>query len=201
MEARLVYSTNGVDVELEKMEFEKLDEFTYSNFETEEDIINCPDYMEKIGDLPKDGNVTVMYHGFDMPISIGEYFAAFGNDIFSGEQSMSVLVKQRNIGTTKKSIRESIIGIFTDMSVVEEFHELFKDFYSSRDNLLYLASIVNENMDDALEGVKTIVDDAMDGSDGYFAGRIFIDGLSNFETVKIKEKKEHPYTSQFVKKN
>lgn len=194
MEARLVYSTNGVDVELEKMEFEKLDEFTYSNFETEEDIINCPDYMEKIGDLPRDGNVTVMYHGFDMPINIGEYFAAFGNDIFSGEQSMSVLVKQRNTGTTKKSIRESILGTFTDMSVVCEFYELFKDLYSSKDRLFYLASLVNENMDDALEGVKTIVDDAMDGSDGYFAGRIFIDGLSEFESVKNKNRNGQSYS-------
>ena len=47
----------------------------------------------------------------------------------------------------------------------------------------------SENDKLVFEGIKRIIDDATGHCDGYFVGRMFIDGLSRFETVKNKDEK------------
>ena len=39
------------------------------------------------------------------------------------------------------------------------------------------------------EGIKRIINDTTAHSEGYFVGRMFVDGLSRFETVKNKDEK------------
>lgn len=200
MEARLVYIVGGEVIELERGEFEALDEFTYSGFESEEDIINSPKYREKLAHLPKDGEVKVAFSGYDIPIKALDYFTEFGNNPFDGEQTMSVLVSGRGIGPSKRSLRENIVRTLSSEEVVREFHDNFKHRYTKREEFLYCVGMINENDQDVFEGIRRILNEATDGYDGYFVGRVFLDGLSKYESVKNKDKNGVLYSPKLIKK-
>lgn len=190
MNARLVYVVNGVETELERMEFEALDQLTYSAFGSEEDIINSPRYASKLEHLPKDGEVRIAFSGMDVPVKAIDYFAEFGFDPFKkGSQYMSVLVNDRKIGPTTRGLRENIVRTLCDVEVVEEFYEMFKERYTPKERFYHTIGMLNEDNELVFEGIKRIINDATGHRDGYFVGRMFIDGLSRFETVKNKDEK------------
>lgn len=190
MIARLVYIVNGVEIELEKMDIEALDQLTYSAFGNEEDIINSPRYEKKLQGLPTDGEVKVAFYGMDVPVKAIDYFAEFGFDPFKqGSQYMSVLVNDRKIGPTTRGLRENIVRTLCDVEVVEEFYEMFKERYTPKERFYHTIGMIGENNSLVFEGIKRIINDATAHYDGYFVGRMFIDGLSRFETVKNKDEK------------
>ena len=190
MNARLVYIVNGVEIELEKMDIEALDQLTYSAFGNEEDIINSPRYESKLGHLPKDGEVKIAFQGMDVPVKAIDYFAEFGFDPFKqGSQYMSVLVNDRKIGPTTRSLRENIVRTLCDVDVVEEFYEMFQERFTLKERFYHTIGMFSENDKLVFEGIKRIIDDATGHHEGYFVGRMFIDGLSRFESVKNKDEK------------
>lgn len=190
MIARLVYITGGQEVELEKMDLEALDELTYAAFGSEEDVIESPRYDKILQGLPKDGEVKIAFDGMDVPIKAIDYFAEFGFDPFKkGSQYMSVLVGDRKIGPTTHSIRENIVRTLCDIEVVEEFYELFKEKYTAKERFYHALGMLNENDRLVFDGIKRIIDDATGHHDGYLVGRMFIDGLSRFESVQNKDEK------------
>ena len=201
MKARLVYFVDGMAVELESMDFEALDELTYAAFGSEEDIIESPRYYDKLKGLPKNGQVKVAFSGFDIPVRAVDYYAELGNNPFDGEQTMSVLVGNRRIGPSKRSIRENIARTLCDEAVVREFHDTFKHRYTPREEFLFCIGMLLENDKDVFEGVKRILDEATAGYEGYFVGRAFLDGLGRFESVKNKDEKGVLYSPKLVKKN
>ena len=120
MEARLVYFVDGVEVELERMNFEALDEMTYLTFKTEDDIIKCPRYKSRLGNLPENGELKIVYDGFNIPFASIEYFSIFGMDPLAEEKTMSVLVRSRGIGPSRRSLRENIVRTLSDIDVVAD---------------------------------------------------------------------------------
>ena len=190
MVARLVYIVDGIETELEKMEFEALDQLTYAAFGSEEDIIESPRYTSKLEHLPKNGEVKIAFDGMEVPVKAIDYFAEFGFDPFKrGSQYMSVLVHDRKIGPTTRSLRENIARTLCDVEVVEEFYEMFKERYTPRERFYHTIGMMGENDKLVFEGIKRIINDATGHSEGYFVGRMFVDGLSRFETVKNKDEK------------
>lgn len=202
MNARLVYIVNGVEIELESMDFEALDQLTYSTFGSEEEIIESPRYQGKLKNLPKNGEVKVAFDGMEVPVKAIDYFAEFGfNPFKKGSQYLCVLVGERKIGPTVRSIRENIVRTLCDVEVVEEFYEMFKDRYTPKERLFYHAGMLNENNELVFEGIKRIINDATGHSDGYLVGRAFIDGLSEYKSVKNKDEKGRLCSPKVFKKN
>ena len=200
MEARLIYVVDGVVTELEKDEFENLDELTYRGFNSVYDIINSKRYSKKIGHLPKNGEVKIAFNGFDVPMESLDYFTEFGYNPFDGAQTISVLVSDRGIVPSKRSLRENIVRTLSSVDVVEEFHENFKHRYTPREEFLYVVGMILENDQDVFEGIKRIVNEATDGYDGYFIGRVFLEGLSQYDSVKNKDKNGILYSPRLIKK-
>lgn len=201
MKARLVYIVNGVEVVLESMEFEALDQLTYAAFGSEDDIINSPRYEQKLQGLPKDGEVKIAFDGMDVPVKAIDYFAEFGFDPFKkGSQYMSVLVNDRKIGPTTHSLRENIVRTLCDIEVVEEFYKMFQERYTPRERFYHTIGMCSENDKLVFEGIKRIIDDATGHHDGYFVGRMFIDGLAKFESVKNKDEKGRLVSPKVYKK-
>lgn len=190
MKARLVYLLYGQEFELESMDLEALDQLTYSTFSSESEIIASPRYEEKLKNLPKSGEVKVAFSGFDVPLQVIDSCAQFGFDPFKkGSQYMSVLVGDRKIGPTVHSIRENIVRTLCDAEVVEEFYVHFKEMYTPKERFFHHAGMLNENNALVFEGIKRIINDATMQKNGYFAGRMFVDALSGFNTVKNKDEK------------
>ena len=190
MVARLVYLVDGQEIELEKMSLDALDDLTYSAFGTEEDIINSLRYEKLLDKVSKDGEVKVAYDALEVPLKTIDYVAGFGFDPFHQQvQYMSVLVGDRKIGPTLRSLRENIIRTLSDIDVVQDFYEIFKDKYNAKERLYYSAGMLYENDKLVFDGIRRIVDEATNHSEGYLAGRIFIDGLSKLDSVKNKDEK------------
>lgn len=190
MLAKLVYIVDGQEIELEKMDLEALDQLTYAAFGSEEDVIESPRYDEKLSALPKNGEVKVAFDGMEVPIKAIDYFAEFGFDPFKqGSQYLCVLVHDRKIGPTVRGLRENIVRTLSDVSVVEEFYEMFKERFTPKERFYYTMGMFSENDRLVFDGIKRIINDTTAHSDGYFVGRMFIDGLSRFESVKNKDEK------------
>ena len=190
MKARLVYLLEGQEIELEKMNLDSLDQLTYNAFGSLEDIIESPRYEHLLGDLPKDGKVKVAFDIMDVPLKATDYFAEFGFDLFDkSSQYLSVLVHDRGIRPTIGNMRENIVRTLCDVEVVEEFYELFKERFTPKERFYYSMGMLSENDRLVFDGIKRIINDTTAHSDGYFVGRMFIDGLSRFESVKNKDEK------------
>ena len=106
----------------------------------------------------------------------------------------------RKISPNVHNIRENIVRTLCDIEVVEEFYEMFKDRYTPKERLMYNAGMLNENDKLVFEGIKRIINDATDHQDGYFVGRMFIDGLSKFDSVKNKDEKGRIISPKVYKK-
>lgn len=189
MVARLVYVVDGREIELEKMSLDALDEFTYSAFGSLEEILDSPRYQDRLEKLSKTGEVKIAYEGFDIPLKSTEYLGEFGFNPFTGTQYMSVLVGDRKIGPTVRSLKETIFKSLSSVEAVEEFYQTFKDKYTPYERLMYHAGMLYENNRLVAEGIKRIVDDATCHSDGYFTGRVFLDELGKFSSIKNKDEK------------
>lgn len=200
MKARLVYIVDGQEIVLENMEFEALDQLTYAAFGKEEDIINSPRYESKLKHLPKTGEVKVAFDTMDVPVQSIDYFAEFGFELFQKTQYMSVLVGDRKIGPTVRSVRENIIRTLCDIDVVEEFYEMFQDRYTPKEKFYHALGMLNEDDKLVFEGIKRIINDTTDHGNGYFAGRMFMEGLSKFKTVKNKDEKGRLVSPKVYKK-
>lgn len=200
VEAKLVYIIDGVQVELESMELEALDQFTYNVFDKEEDILNSPRYKNKLGDLPKGGELKVVFNGFDVPVTALDYFTAFGNDPFNGEQSLDVLVGSREIAPSERSFRLNVARTLNNVRVVKEFHDVFKDSFTKKEEFCFVSGLMSGNPDDIFMGIKRIIGEAISGADGYLIGRVFLDGMSKFEHVRNKDEKGRLYSAKLLQK-
>lgn len=201
MIARLVYITGEDEVELEKMDLEALDELTYAAFGSEEDVIESPRYDKILQGLPKDGEVKIAFDAMDVPVKAIDYFSEFGfNPFKQGSQYISVLVGDRKIGPTVRSIRENIVRTLCDVSVVEEFYDTFKDRYTPKEKLFYHAGMLYENDKLVFDGISRIINETTGHQDGYFVGRMFMEGLSNFKTVQNKDEKGRLVSPKVYKK-
>lgn len=200
VDAKLVYIVDGVAVELECMELEMLDQFTYNGFDKEEDILNSPRYKNKLVNLPKGGELKVVFNGFDVPVTALDYFTAFGNDPFKGEQSLDVLVGSREIAPSERSFRLNVARTLNNVKVVKEFHDVFIDNFTKEEEFYYVFGLTNGNPEDIFRGIKRIIGEAISGSDGYLVGRIFLDGMSRFEHVKNKDEKGRLYSAKLLQK-
>ena len=190
MKAKLVYLVDGLEIELENMSLDSLDSLTYNAFGSEEDIINSPRYEKKLSNYPKDGEVKVSYDAFSVPIKSIEYIAGFGFEPFSKQgQYLSVVVGDRKISPSVASVRENIVRTLCDIDVVEDFYEIFNDKYTAKEKLFYSAGMLYQNDKLVFEGIKRIINEATNHSDGYLVGRIFIDGLAKLDSVKNKDEK------------
>lgn len=201
MVARLVYLVDGQEIELEKMSLASLDSLTYNAFGSEDEIIDSPRYEKIFDKLPKTGEVKVAYDALEVPIRSIDYFSEFGFDPFKKQTHyLSVLTGDRKISPNVHNIRENIVRTLCDIEVVEEFYEMFKDRYTPKERLMYNAGMLNENDKLVFEGIKRIINDATDHQDGYFVGRMFIDGLSKFDSVKNKDEKGRIVSPKVYKK-
>lgn len=189
LEAKLVYIVDGERIELERMELEELDEFTYNGFSSEEDIFRMPRYYNKLCKLPQNGEFKIVFSGDDVPISSLDYFTAFGKNPFDGEQELDVLVSKRKIAPSVRSFRRNIAMTLRSSSIVEEFYSVFEDSFTAKEKFAFRSGLINQNIDDIFLGIKRIIAEATVGADGYLIGRIFLDGLGNFKSVKNKDKK------------
>lgn len=201
MVARLVYLVDGQEIELEKMSLDSLDSLTYNAFGSEDEIIDSPRYEKIFDKLPRTGEVKVAYDALEVPIRLIDYFSEFGFDPFKKQTHyLSVLTGDRKISPNVHNIRENIVRTLCDIEVVEEFYEMFKDRYTPKERLMYNAGMLNENDKLVFEGIKRIINDATDHQDGYFVGRMFIDGLSKFDSVKNKDEKGRIVSPKVYKK-
>ena len=201
MVARLVYLVDGQEIELEKMSLDSLDSLTYNAFGSEDEIIDSPRYEKIFDKLPKTGEVKVAYDALEVPIRSIDYFSEFGFDPFKKQTYyLSVLTGDRKISPNVHNIRENIVRTLCDIEVVEEFYEMFRDRYTPKERLMYNAGMLNENDKLVFEGIKRIINDATDHQDGYFVGRMFIDGLSKFDSVKNKDEKGRIVSPKVYKK-
>ena len=201
MVARLVYLVDGQEIELEKMSLASLDSLTYNAFGSEDEIIDSPRYEKIFDKLPKTGEVKVAYDALEVPIRSIDYFSEFGFDKFKKQTHyLSVLTGDRKISPNVHNIRENIVRTLCDIEVVEEFYEMFRDRYTPKERLMYNAGMLNENDKLVFEGIKRIINDATDHQDGYFVGRMFIDGLSKFDSVKNKDEKGRIVSPKVYKK-
>lgn len=201
MVARLVYLVDGQEIELEKMSLDSLDSLTYNAFGSEDEIIDSPRYEKIFDKLPRTGEVKVAYDALEVPIRLIDYFSEFGFDPFKKQTHyLSVLTGDRKISPNVHNIRENIVRTLCDVEVVEEFYEMFKDRYTPKERLMYNAGMLNENDKLVFEGIKRIINDATDHQDGYFVGRMFIDGLSKFDSVKNKDEKGRIVSPKVYKK-
>ena len=201
MVARLVYLVDGQEIELEKMSLASLDSLTYNAFGSEDEIIDSPRYEKIFDKLPKTGEVKVAYDALEVPIRSIDYFSEFGFEPFKKQTHyLSVLTGDRKISPNVHNIRENIVRTLCDIEVVEEFYEMFRDRYTPKERLMYNAGMLNENDKLVFEGIKRIINDATDHQDGYFVGRMFIDGLSKFDSVKNKDEKGRIVSPKVYKK-
>lgn len=201
MVARLVYLVDGQEIELEKMSLDSLDSLTYNAFGSEDEIIDSPRYEKIFDKLPRTGEVKVAYDALEVPIRLIDYFSEFGFDPFKKQTHyLSVLTGDRKISPNVHNIRENIVRTLCDIEVVEEFYEMFRDRYTPKERLMYNAGMLNENDKLVFEGIKRIINDATDHQDGYFVGRMFIDGLSKFDSVKNKDEKGRIVSPKVYKK-
>lgn len=201
MVARLVYLVDGQEIELEKMSLDSLDSLTYNAFGSEDEIIDSPRYEKIFDKLPRTGEVKVAYDALEIPIRLIDYFSEFGFDPFKKQTHyLSVLTGDRKISPNVHNIRENIVRTLCDIEVVEEFYEMFRDRYTPKERLMYNAGMLNANDKLVFEGIKRIINDATDHQDGYFVGRMFIDGLSKFDSVKNKDEKGRIVSPKVYKK-
>lgn len=201
MVARLVYLVDGQEIELEKMSLDSLDSLTYNAFGSEDEIIDSPRYEKIFDKLPRTGEVKVAYDALEVPIRLIDYFSEFGFDPFKKQTHyLSVLTGDRKISPNVHNIRENIVRTLCDIEVVEEFYEMFRDRYTPKERLMYNAGMLNANDKLVFEGIKRIINDATDHQDGYFVGRMFIDGLSKFDSVKNKDEKGRIVSPKVYKK-
>ena len=87
-----------------------------------------------------------------------------------------------------------------DIEVVEEFYEMFQDRYTPKEKFYHALGMLNEDDKLVFEGIKRIINDTTDHGNGYFAGRMFMEGLSKFKTVRNKDEKGRLVSPKVYKK-
>lgn len=186
MKAKLVYEVSEDKVVLEEASMEFLDQLTYRNFAKEADMFEFPRFADKISLLPKDGTFYISVDEGEIPITCASYLAKFGRNPFDNEQRFNVAVRESSLGTNTYTLKRQILATLADIDVFEEFHEKMKDFYTPQEEFFYAAGMLNQDSSLATTGTRRLLHEAFDGSDSYDMCRVFIDGLSNFESVKNK---------------
>lgn len=182
MRAKLEYIVNGVRIPLESMEFEKIDQFTYNAFDTEDDIISSDRYKHLLKGLPKDGKVVVSYSPADILSTNIDNYARLGGNPFSKEECMRVLVHSSGYGTTLHSVRKKMYSYIDSPEVAEKFFEFFETEYTPKERMDHLLGMLTEDSQLVSSGIKRIMLDYTSGSDAYFMGRAFVERLSNFKS-------------------
>lgn len=204
MNVKLVYLIDGVEIELESnMDLEELDQFTYKNFNNEEDVIKSEKYKDKIGHFPKNGRVMVAFDRLEVPIKTLDYITDFGFDPFKeGHYYMTSLTSDRNIAPTKRSFREEIAKTITSsFEVVEEFFQKYKDKFTLEECILYYEGMIYEDNKLMFGGIRRIVDEAFNNKNGYFVGRMFVDSFGDYSSVQNKDERGRICSSKVFKKN
>ncbi len=188
MRAKLEYVLGCVRVPLEVMELEELDQFTYNNFESEEDIVTSPMYKDKIRCVSKEGKVMVTFKPEDMPIHVIDRYAALGgNPMARGVEGFRVLTNGGGVVPTKRGMFNATCRLFDKPEVAEEFYRYFESEYSPKDRLDHLIGMMSENNQLVSNGVFHTMGKYFDGYDGYFVGRAFYETVANFESVAGKD--------------
>ena len=201
MEARLVYKINDKEIILECMDLEELDRFTYSSFNSENDIMDCPKYQEKLSKFTRTGELKISYDSFDLPICAMEYLSDFEYDPFKYiSHDLTVLVKNKSVIPTKQYVRDNIISAICEFDVVENFYDIFQHKLSLKEKLFYHIGIFYELPEYAFLGIKRVIVDATQNVNGYLTGRIILDELENFYTTKKKNECFQNTTSNVYQK-
>lgn len=183
MRAILEYVVDELEarIPLETMELEKLDEYTFTKFNSVDDIINAEKYQSRIAGLPKDGRVAVTFNCCDIPVHDLEKFAKLGGDPMLDEQSIRVLVRSDNVWPTLRGIRKKMVSFIDSPEAAEEFYRTFEDEYTPLEKLDHLLGMMAENNEMVSSGIKRVMTDYTSGYEGYFIGRCFVERLDKFK--------------------
>lgn len=183
MRAILEYVVDELEarISLETMELEKLDEYTFTKFNSVDDIINAEKYQSRIAGLPKDGRVAVTFNCCDIPVHDLEKFAKLGGVPMLDEQSIRVLVRSDNVWPTLRGIRKKMVSFIDSPEAAEEFYRTFEDEYTPLEKLDHLLGMMVENNEMVSSGIKRVMTDYTSGYEGYFIGRCFVERLDKFK--------------------
>ncbi len=184
MNARLEYVAGGDRVLLENMILKDLDDYTYRNFESVEEIINSDKYQEKISSCPPGGDVRVFFDCKDIPMRKVEEYTTLGRDAFDEEGSISVVVRNSETFPTIVGVRNKMKGFINSEEAANEFYQRFRDELTPKERFEFLIGMEIEDARLASRGILRMMSEYTSDFEGYFMGRVFIDTLSNFQSVK-----------------
>ncbi len=188
MKARLVYDLNGNIIELGHGDLLGIDAFIYGGFKTEDRLIKCSAYVDRLANLSKDGKVRILVKGKDMSpkeIECLSYFEDFSPDM---TYSFDPLFRDKGVKPTIGGVTGMIACMLSSVPAIKEFHEIFKERFTSQDEFLYQAGIINEDSDMATFGVRRILKESFNGEDSYGVARIFAREIGTLESVNNNDK-------------
>lgn len=184
MRVSLEYVVGGERVLLESMELKQLDEYTYKTFDTVDDIKNNVKYKNKIAAYTDDGEVKIFFNTMDVPLKEMDKYVTLGGNPLEYEGCLSPLVRSDKMTPTLGNIREKMGSFITSEEVAREFYQTFEKDFSPRDQFEFLIGLNTENAEFASRGIKNVMLDYTDGYEGYFMGRVFVESLKEFSSIK-----------------
>lgn len=184
MRARLEYIAGSERVLLEEMELCELDQYTCKNFNKLEDIKSNSKYKKLLAGVSENGSFRIFFNTDEIPLRDLERYVLLGGNPMQGEESLAVVVGQEKIQPNIYGIREKMASFISNEQVAREFYQTFETEYSAKEKLDFLIGMDAENSSLAARGIRRIMSDYTSGYEGYFMGRMFIERLKSFESVK-----------------
>lgn len=185
MRARLEYITGAEKILLEEMELCELDQYTYKNFNTVEDIKNSSKYQKLLVKASDDGSFRVFFNTNEIPLRELERYVLLGGNPMNEEESVDVIVGQEKVRPSIYGVREKMASFINSELVAREFYQNFEEEYTAKEKLDFLIGMDSVDSSLATRGIRRIMSDYTSGYEGYFMGRMFIERLKSFETVRI----------------
>lgn len=184
MKVRLEYVSFNKRVLLEDMELEELDQYTYKTFETVEEIKKTSKYKTKIGQDSSDGDVKIFFDTSEIPLRDLDKYANLGGNPLGSEECISVLTHSDKVSPCLRGVRTKMASFINSVEVAREFNEYFKNEYTSKEQLDFVLGMEIENTSMATSGIRRIMGEYTSGYEGYFLGRVFVDTMRTFDSVK-----------------
>lgn len=190
MKANLVYEVDGERVILERGSLQFLDQYTFRSFNNDDEIRMCPRYRDLLESLPLGGKFFLAVPFEELSLKAIQYLVVFDRKVFADEQQFDILYGSDENSSKVFSSKKYIYSQIGKRKVFDEFYEKTKDFYTEQEKFLHDIGMIYENTDNATLGVRRVLHQAIDGNDAYDICRIFIDGLSKFNSLKEQDNKK-----------
>lgn len=191
MHVKLVYVVDDLEIVLAEDSLDKMDFFTFNNFDSEEDIISSDLYKEKLRKVPEGGKVVLQYFPFEIPVKSIDFYVSLGGNPFLTKHQLDVWYKEENVSPSEIGIISSVRERLDTLEKVDVLRSVCSDFFKARDIMIYSYGALFGDRDVCLEILEGVLDKECNNSESHFFRRFVYDRAkkigSEIELSKTKK--------------